>query len=115
MGTARRPPSFNRRPETVDHNRERETLSLILVHPTPPCEKERLCESLGETVVVAGSELCLILATGVSLKVADLSRAIFSSSLRFKRAVGLWYGSRLYELSDLERDLLLKFVRTGDM
>ena len=24
MGTARRPPSFNRRPETVDHNRERE-------------------------------------------------------------------------------------------
>ena len=24
MGTARRPPSFNRRPETVDHNREGE-------------------------------------------------------------------------------------------
>ena len=24
MGTARRSPSFNRRPETVDHNRERE-------------------------------------------------------------------------------------------
>ena len=67
--------------------------------------------------MVAGSELCLILATGVSLKAADLSRAIFSLSLRFKRAVGvgLWYGSRLYELSDLERDLLLKFVLTGDM
>ena len=24
VGTARRPPSFNRRPETVDHNREGE-------------------------------------------------------------------------------------------
>ena len=68
--------------------------------------------------MVAGSELCLILATGVSLKAADLSRAIISiMSLRFKRAVGvgLWNGSRLYELFALERDLLLKFVLTGDM